>query len=96
MEVASIRLIYFVSDECVHVATFRNAGIDLEIADGKLVEWITSKSARCLTAPVHLAVAVEPDDEETEAQLFLEHVVADAVALEDEQQKLISEKSLEL
>jgi hypothetical protein len=77
-------------------STFWKAGIQLGIADGNLVCQITPKSARCLRAPLHLAVEAYPeaeaDDEETKAQLCLEQVVADVAALSDEfQQRLISE-----
>jgi hypothetical protein len=70
------------------VASFRNAEIDLGIADGKLVGRITPKSAGCLMAPVHLAVVVDPevkpDDEETEVRLYLEQNVADMSPLDHE------------
>jgi hypothetical protein len=69
------------------VVAFRNAGINLGMADGKLICWITPKSARRLMTPVHLAVAADLeagfDDEETETEVSLEQVVAEVAALEN-------------
>jgi hypothetical protein len=58
------------------VATFRNGGINLAIADEQLICWITHGGARCLMASV--AFEGNPRDEAvsdgelTETQLYLE------------------------
>jgi hypothetical protein len=62
------------------VSTFRNAGINLAIADDKSVCRITPESARYLLRPVNIEVEsvggqTESDDEQMEVQVLLEVVV---------------------
>jgi hypothetical protein len=69
------------------VATFRNAGINLAIADEKLICLIIPRGARCLIAPVDLegnpGDEAMPDGDVTEAQLYRERIVTETQELED-------------
>jgi hypothetical protein len=70
------------------VARLRNAGINLAIADKKLICRITHRSARCLMRSVDFEG--DPSDEAasdgdvTETQLHLEQIVTDTEELEEE------------
>jgi hypothetical protein len=72
----------------VVVATFRNAGINLAIADEKLICKITPGSARCLIASVDFEGnprdETVSDGEARETQLYLERIVTGTEKLEEE------------
>jgi hypothetical protein len=63
------------------VAAFQSAVINLIIADRKVVCQMTPRNAGCLMVSLNLALdhgdGVELDDQETEAQLYLESVRED-------------------
>jgi hypothetical protein len=70
------------------LATFRNAGINLAIADEKLICQTSPRSARCLMASVDVEGNSRDETvssgEATETQLYLERIVTDTAELEEE------------
>jgi hypothetical protein len=70
------------------IATFRNVGINLVIADEKLICRITPRSALCLMTSVDFEGnprdATVSDAEATETQPYLERIVTDTEELEEE------------
>jgi ADP-ribosylglycohydrolase len=71
------------------IATSRNAGINLAIANEKLICRITHRSARSLMASVDFEGnpmgKTVPDGEAMKTQLYLERITADTEELEEEQ-----------
>jgi hypothetical protein len=70
------------------VATFQNAGINLAIADEKLICGITPRTTQCLMASADFegnpSSEVVSDGEMTETQLHLKRIVTYTKELEEE------------
>jgi hypothetical protein len=70
------------------MATFRNAGISLAIADEKLICWVLPRSAPCLMASVYFEDnqldETVSGGEATETQPYLERILTDTEELEEE------------
>jgi hypothetical protein len=70
------------------IATFQSVGINLAIADEKLICWLTPRSTRCLMASVDFEGNPKGETvsvgEATETQRHLERIVTDTEELEEE------------